>query len=131
MKPDVTIIIPAYNEESTIYDVASRTINSVSKIPGLSFEIIVVDDGSNDGTLEAIKELNITVLRNKHNMGKGIALRRGFFAARGRIIVTLDADGSHFPEDLPAIIAPIANGEADVVIGSRFGNKNNWNRKIL
>ena len=64
MNPDVSIIIPAYNEESTIYDVAYRTMLSVSKIPDLSFEIIVIDDGSNDGTLEAFRELNITILKN-------------------------------------------------------------------
>jgi len=124
LKPDVSIIIPAYNEENTIYDIVSRTLNSISKISDLSFEIIIVDDGSTDRTFEVVRKLGVIVLRNKHNRGKGNALRRGFFAARGKIMVTLDADGSHFPEDLPSVLAPIINGEADMVIGSRFGNKN-------
>jgi len=120
----VSIVIPACNEVSTVRDVVNDVVNVVSRISGISFfEVILVDDGSTDGTFEVVKDLGVVVLRNKVNRGKGYSLRRGFKRARGKVIVTLDADGSHFPEDLPLVLTPLLKGEVDMVIGSRFGHK--------
>jgi len=111
-------VIPAYNEEKTIGEVLSKTI-SVMESLGRPYEIIVVDDGSTDRTLEVASTYKVTVLSNGRNKGKGYALRKGFQHARGDVIVTIDSDGAHDPKDIPEMLKLIFNG-ADVVSGSRF-----------
>jgi len=125
----ISVVIPAYNEERTIGEVLSKTIQVMENF-GNPYEIIVVDDGSTDKTREAASSYKVTVLTNGINKGKGYALRKGFRHARGQIIVTLDADGSHDPKEIPKLIEPLHNG-ADIAAGSRFlGNGKNSTTKL-
>jgi glycosyltransferase involved in cell wall biosynthesis len=117
----LSIIIPVYNEQSTIGDIISRT-KTVTQQNGLQTEIIVVDDCSFDDSLEIAKHCGIKLYALKEHLGKGYALRAGFLKAKGDIIVTIDSDGSHKPEELPEVLAPVLNGKADLVIGSRYLN---------
>ena len=115
----LSIIIPVYNEELTIGNVINRLKKVMQKI-SLKHEIIVVDDCSEDKSLEISQKHNVQVYSFKKHIGKGYALRAGFAKAKGDIIVTIDSDGSHRPEELPLLLAPILNDQADLVIGSRF-----------
>lgn len=118
----VSVVIPAYNEEKTIEEILLRTNKTMETI-GIPYEIIVVDDGSSDKTRLLAERNKATVLSNGTNMGKGCALRRGFQKAAGNIIITMDADGSHEPEEIPKLLKPLLNG-VDIVAGSRFlGNR--------
>jgi len=115
----LSIIIPVYNEELTIGNVINR-LNTVMQKISLKHEIIVVDDCSEDRSLEISQKHSVQVYSLKKHIGKGYALRAGFAKAKGDIIVTIDSDGSHRPEELPLLLAPILNDQADLVIGSRF-----------
>jgi len=119
--PLVSIVIPAYNERETVASVVERVYYTMCSLM-YPFEIIVVDDGSLDATFEAASILGTRVIRNQINMGKGLALRRGFEAAQGDIVVSIDADGSHNPEELDRFIYPLLseNDGIEAVIGSRF-----------
>lgn len=116
--PVVIAIIPAYNESRNIGKIIAETSKYVTII-------IVVDDGSEDNTAELAMSKNTKVIRTRRNMGKGTALKRGLVEClkyNPDIIVTLDADGQHDPADIPKLLEPIKNGEADIVIGSRCDN---------
>ena len=117
----LSIIIPVYNEELTIGDIIDRTKKVAQQI-GLETEIIVVDDHSYDTSLEVARRHNAKVYTLKQHLGKGYALRAGFAKAKGSIIVTIDSDGSHWPEELNEVLAPVLTGKADLVIGSRYLN---------
>ena len=113
------VVIPAYNEAATIRDVASRAIRQ-------NENVIVVDDGSNDGTAEALVGLPVAVLRNHTNCGKAASLWRGFqqaLAAGASGVVTLDGDGQHLPEDIPRLLAEAASYPDHVIIGARRGDQ--------
>ncbi|MEM3704062.1 MAG: glycosyltransferase family 2 protein [Candidatus Bathyarchaeia archaeon] len=114
----VSVIIPAYNEEKTLGKVIEETVQVMDGL-GLPYEIIVVNDGSTDRTGEIASKYKATVISNGRNRGKGYALRKGFQHAQGSIIVTIDADGSHSPKEIPDLITPLFNG-VDIVAGSRF-----------
>jgi glycosyltransferase involved in cell wall biosynthesis len=115
----VSVVIPVYNERRTILQVVDR-VQSL----GLPGEIIVVDDCSTDGTrgwLETLHETpNVRVIFKEANEGKGAALRTGFQAATGDIVVVQDADLEYDPRDIPAVLKPIVDGRADVAYGSRY-----------
>ncbi len=114
----IVAIIPAYNEERTISEVIKSTKKYVD-------EVIVIDDGSKDKTSEMSKFANF-VATHPINMGKGVALKTGFEAAIKRgadIIITLDADGQHDPNDIPKLINILTKEKADIVIGSRKLNE--------
>ncbi|MGQ9880452.1 MAG: glycosyltransferase family 2 protein [Armatimonadota bacterium] len=114
--PVVSIIIPAYNEADTIV----QAIERVRAVP-LQKEILVVDDGSTDATPRLLAEQpDVVVLRHERNLGKGMAIRTAIVHATGDIIIIQDADLEYDPMDIPRVIAPIAQGKADVVYGSRF-----------
>jgi len=117
----LSIIIPVYNEQSTIGDIINRTKMEMLQA-GIQMEIIVVDDRSFDNSLEIAKHYGIRLYTLKEHLGKGYALRAGFLKAKGDIIVTIDSDGSHKPEELPEVLAPVLQGKADLVIGSRYLN---------
>jgi glycosyltransferase involved in cell wall biosynthesis len=116
----VSVIIPCFNERDTI----ERVVNSVRNSPIQDIEIIVIDDGSTDGTVDVLKEkvvgLADQIIYQPENRGKGAALRAGFAAASGDVILVQDADLEYNPSDYPALLAPILSGNADVVFGSRF-----------
>jgi glycosyltransferase involved in cell wall biosynthesis len=116
----LSIVIPIYNEVSTI----EETIRQVKASPVLDKEIILVDDCSTDGTRELIRdklEAEVDrVIYQPRNFGKGFALKAGFQAATGDIVLVQDADLEYDPNEYPALIEPIVNDKADVVYGSRF-----------
>ena len=112
----VIAIIPAFNEEKTIGDVVSKTMRYTD-------EVIVIDDGSQDKTSQIALQNGATVYRHLINRGSGGAVGTGIRAAllnEADVIVTLDADEQHDPAEIPKLIKPIIEGEADAVIGSRF-----------
>jgi glycosyltransferase involved in cell wall biosynthesis len=114
----VSIIVPAYNEAATIVDVLRR----VDAVP-FPKEVILVDDGSADGTADLVDELGmdgVRVIRQPVNRGKGAAVRAGIEASRGDFVVIQDADLEYDPADLPRLLAPLQKGVADVVYGSRL-----------
>lgn len=109
-------ILPAYNEEIAIGSIVLNTKKYVD-------QVLVVDDGSTDNTFEIAKMAGAEVIKHLSNMGKGAALKTGFKAVNGHdIIITMDSDGQHNPEDIPKLIDPILNEEADIVNGSRYIN---------
>ena len=115
----LSIIIPAYNERSTIEAVVRR-VQAVDLGP-IEKEIIVVDDGSRDGTNEILRELSgIRHIAHERNAGKGAALTTGFQAATGDIVLIQDADLEYHPEDYRTVIQPIVDRACDAVMGSRF-----------
>lgn len=117
----LSIIIPVYNEELTIGNIIDRTKVAAQKI-GLPYEIIVVNDFSYDHSLKVALRRKVRVFSLKEHLGKGYALRAGFAQVRGDIVVTIDSDGSHWPEELNEVLAPVLSGKADMVIGSRYMN---------
>ena len=116
--PLLSVVMPVYNERTTIEEIIRRVL----AVP-LRIELIVVDDGATDGTSEILdalqKELKFTLLRQT-NAGKGAALRSGFAAVTGDLVVVQDADLEYSPEEYPQLIELICDGKADVVYGSRF-----------
>lgn len=119
-EPLVSVVIPAFNEEHSLAFVLQGVREVFSK-QGLSFEMIVVNDGSTDRTSCVAKEYDVVLIDNGRNLGKGAALRAGFSKAGGQIIVTMDADGSHQAEDIVSLVSPILNGDnVEATIGSRF-----------
>ena len=117
-EPRYAVVIPAYNEAATIADVAARAARQVELV-------VVVDDGSTDGTAAALADLPVTLLRNDQNLGKGASLWRGMRHALGLGIagvVTLDGDGQHAPEEIPRLLAEARAHPGEIVVGARtFG----------
>ena len=120
----LSIVIPVYNEVSTLERLVERVL--AVELP-LEREIVMVDDGSTDGTRDIFPkieqrwpEVNFNIKLAERNQGKGAALRQGFAIATGDIILVQDADLEYDPADYPRLLAPIMDGRADVVYGSRF-----------
>jgi glycosyltransferase involved in cell wall biosynthesis len=117
--PLLSVVMPVYNERNTIDEIIERVL----AVP-MRLELIVVDDCSSDGTRDLLAELQrrhgFTLLLQERNQGKGAAIRRGFAAVKGDIVVIQDADLEYSPEEFPQLTELIASGRADVVYGSRF-----------
>jgi len=117
--PLLSVVMPVYNERHTIEEIIRRVL----AVP-IRTQLIVVDDVSTDGTSEILeqlqKELGFTLLRQPRNAGKGAALRRGFTAVSGDLMIIQDADLEYHPEEYPLLTNLITSGRADVVFGSRF-----------
>ncbi len=115
----LSVIIPCYNEHETI----AQILEAVKKVQ-LASEILVIDDGSTDGTREILRALPpdplVRIIYHEHNQGKGAAVRTGFAAAQGDIFLIQDADLEYDPRDYPVLLKPIEEGRAKVVYGSRF-----------
>jgi len=116
----LSVVIPCYNERSTI----EAVVEAVRSAPVEDVEIIVVDDGSTDGTRELLKGKPLgwvdKIVLQECNLGKGAALRAGFRAATGDLVIVQDADLEYDPKEYPILISPILEDRADVVFGSRF-----------
>ena len=117
--PLLSVVMPAFNEEATIEEVITRVLAIPHRV-----QLIVVDDGSTDGTRPILARLQplhgFTLVLQPRNQGKGAALRRGFEEVRGDLVVIQDADLEYSPEELPGLVELITAGRADVVYGSRF-----------
>jgi len=115
----LSVIIPVYNEINSIQEILKRV-----QATNLADEIIIIDDGSIDGTGEVLKHIEsgeeVRILHHERNQGKGAAVRTGLNAAKGDILLIQDADLEYDPRDYPKLIQPIEEGIADVVYGSRF-----------
>ena len=116
----LSVVMPCFNEERTVRAIVARVLAQP-----LDLELVVVDDGSTDGTIAILHELakadpRIRLFFQPKNMGKGAALRRGFEESLGQIVVVQDADLEYDPDELQTLIEPIVAGRADVVFGSRF-----------
>ena len=114
----LSVIVPCYNESATIKELLSRVLDSP-----FTAEVLVVDDGSTDGTAEiaeAVEDLRLRILRQPSNRGKGAALRRGFQAATQDFVIIQDADLEYDPAEYGELLEPLVDGRADVVFGSRF-----------
>ena len=119
--PPVSVLIAAYNEQATI----EQVIRKVAEQP-FDSEIIVVDDGSRDATRTIVEEMlddgipNLRLISHEENRGKGAAVRTGIDNSRGSVVVIQDADLEYDPQDLPSVLAPITEGKADAVYGTRL-----------
>ncbi|MBQ1905209.1 MAG: glycosyltransferase family 2 protein, partial [Bacteroidales bacterium] len=132
---DISILIPSYNERESLPELLSwihRTLDPDNK----SYEIIIIDDGSDDGTWEAVKELAaadgcIRAIQFRRNYGKSAALFCGFKAARGRVVVTMDADLQDSPEEIPEMYRMVVEDGWDVVSGWKQHRQDNKLTKNL
>ena len=117
--PLLSVVMPVFNETATVEEMIRRVV----AVP-VRTQLIVVDDGSTDGTRDVLarlqRELGFTLLLQPRNLGKGAALRAGFEAVGGDLVVIQDADREYSPEEFPELIELICDGRADVVYGSRF-----------
>lgn len=118
----ISVVIPVFNEVKTIKEIVTRV--QAVKLPQEK-EIIIVDDGSTDGTKKELNQIdqnyqNVKTLYHNRNQGKGAALRTGFAQTSGDIIIIQDADLEYNPQEYPKLLEPILDGRADVVYGSRF-----------
>jgi glycosyltransferase involved in cell wall biosynthesis len=118
--PEISVVIPCYNEVSTI----EAILDAVRASEIRDKEIVVVDDASSDGTRDKLRSFEgqpgLRVIFHERNQGKGAALRTGFRAATGDVVIVQDADLEYDPKEYPKLLAPIRAGKADVVYGSRF-----------
>lgn len=117
-QPPVTVIIPAYNEASSI-DNQIQLVREVLVGHAFTYEIIVVDDGSQDATAEAALRANVRLLQHPENRGYGASLKTGILAAHYEVVVIIDADGTYPAEQIPSLVAKMEN--ADMVVGARTG----------
>jgi dolichol-phosphate mannosyltransferase len=136
--PEISLVIPVYNEEPNLPPLAEEIRQTMQPL-GRPYEVLLVDDGSTDGSLAAMIRLasqdpSLRVIRQARNAGQSAALDAGFRHARGAIVVTLDADLQNDPADIPPLLARLDGGEAweacDVVCGVRVNRRDSWVRRL-
>lgn len=128
-KPYLSVVVPLYNEEGNVKELYQKIYEAIAKI-GKPFEIIFVDDGSKDGTLEVAQSLSpLKLIAFRKNYGQTAAFDAGFKLATGEIIITLDGDLQNDPADIPLLLEKMAEG-FDVVSGWRYKRQDPWSKKI-
>jgi dolichol-phosphate mannosyltransferase len=130
--PEISIVVPAYNEEESLIPLASAIAETFAVL-GAAYELLFVDDGSEDDTAHILRELaaehpEVRIIRFRHNAGQSAALDAGFKRARGRVVVTLDADLQNDPRDIPRLLEMLK--DYDVVCGIRQGRQDTWLRRL-
>jgi glycosyltransferase involved in cell wall biosynthesis len=118
----LSVVVPVFNERNTVVEILRR-VRAVELPDGVELEVVVVDDGSTDGTREVLRQLGDSTVRivlHDANRGKGAALRTGFAHATGEYVLVQDADLEYDPDDWPKLLNPVLRGKARVVYGSRF-----------
>jgi glycosyltransferase involved in cell wall biosynthesis len=133
MRPEVSVVVPVYNEADNVDDL-HRQLSVVLAALGRPYEILIVDDGSSDGTLDRllvleVRDPNLRVLRLRRNFGQTAAFSAGFDHARGDVVVTSDGDLQNDPADIPLLLAKLDEG-FDIVCGWRKHRKDPWSKKI-
>ena len=131
--PEISLVVPVFNEEATLEEVYRRATATLEEL-GRPYELIVVDDGSRDGTWAIVERLaaqdaRMRAVRFKRNFGQHPAMHAGLVRARGDVVVTMDADLQNVPEDLPRLVAAVDEG-ADVASGCRQGRDDSWGRTL-
>jgi undecaprenyl-phosphate 4-deoxy-4-formamido-L-arabinose transferase len=131
--PEISVVIPVYNEERTLEDVYGRTVVALEALCR-PYELIIVDDGSEDATWSIVERLHdsdphVVAVRFKRNFGQHPAMHAGLVRARGAVIATMDADLQNEPADLPKLIAAVEAG-SDVASGRRMGRDDSWGRTL-
>jgi undecaprenyl-phosphate 4-deoxy-4-formamido-L-arabinose transferase len=131
--PDLTILVPIYNEGATVGELYRRTVAALDEGPR-SYELVFVDDGSSDGTFAELERLHaadprVRAVRFKRNFGQHPAMHAGFERARGDVVVTMDGDLQNAPEDIPSLVEAVEAG-ADVASGRRAARHDSWGRTL-
>jgi len=131
--PEISLVVPVFNEEATLEEVYRRVTATLEQL-GKPYELIVVDDGSHDGTWAIVERLaaqdaRVRAVRFKRNFGQHPAMHAGLVRARGDVVVTMDGDLQNVPEDLPRLVAAVEQG-ADVASGRREGRDDSWGRTL-
>jgi dolichol-phosphate mannosyltransferase len=132
LPPEISVVIPAYNEEESLIPLASAITETLAA-HGVSYELLFVDDGSEDRTAQvlcelAAKQVEVCIIRFRRNAGQSAALDAGFKRARGRVVVTLDADLQNDPRDIPHLLERLK--DYDVGCGIRQGRQDTWLRRV-
>lgn len=123
----VSVIVPVHNEEDAIVSLVQQIIQALKAL-GRPWEVVVVDDGSTDGTLKRIEPLEVKVIAHPYNIGNGAAIKTGIRHACGEIILMMDGDGQHDPADIPRLIEQI--GPYDMAVGARSNGSQNMHRML-
>jgi len=132
-RPEISLVVPVYNEESTLEEVYRQAVAALESL-GRPYEVILIDDGSADGTWAIVERLNdadphVRGVRFKRNFGQHPAMHAGLVRARGDIVVTMDGDLQNTPADLPKLVAAVEAG-SDVASGRRRGREDAWGRTL-
>jgi undecaprenyl-phosphate 4-deoxy-4-formamido-L-arabinose transferase len=131
--PDVSVVIPIYNEGGSVPELYRRTVSALEPGPR-TYELIFVDDGSTDGTWSQLEQLHaddphLRAIRLKRNFGQHPAMHAGLVRARGEVLVTMDGDLQNAPEDIPRLVEAVDAGH-DVASGCRAGRRDSWGRTV-
>ena len=135
MKPEISLVIPIYNEEENIPSLVEEVLSEM-KAFGRPFEVLFIDDGSQDGSWELLKNFasqhrEVRAFRFRRNFGQALAMQCGFDHARGNLIIPLDGDGQNDPSDIPKMVQLLEEQKLDVVSGWRKKRKDHWLRSFL